>query len=121
MWAPYILLSALLLAFYDIAKKHSVRDNAVMPVLFLATLCGSLGFALALAVTGHLRELAMPRAQVEVQVEPGEPTDDGADVVTFLLAANPGESTRPLAKAASGGELARTMLALRLVTTDGFP
>ena len=53
------------------------------------------------------RELAMPRAQVEVQVEPGEPTDDGADVVTFLLAANPGESARPLAKAASGGELAR--------------
>ena len=73
------------------------------------------------AVTGHLRELAMPRAQVEVQVEPGEPTDDGADVVTFLLAANPGESARPLAKAASGGELARTMLALRLVTTDAPP
>ena len=54
MWVPYILLSALLLAFYDITKKHSVRENAVMPVLFLATLCGSTGFALALAVTGHL-------------------------------------------------------------------
>jgi len=73
---------------------------------------------LADAVTEHLRELAMPRAQVEVAVEPGEPTDDGADVVTFLLAANPGESARPLAKAASGGELARTMLALRLVSVD---
>ncbi|MFA5882306.1 MAG: DNA repair protein RecN [Acidimicrobiia bacterium] len=73
---------------------------------------------LAAAVTEHLRELAMPRAEVEVAVEPGEPTDDGADVVTFLLAANPGESARPLAKAASGGELARTMLALRLVSVD---
>ena len=73
---------------------------------------------LAAAVTQHLRELAMPRAQIEVAVEPGEPTDDGADVVTFLLAANPGESARPLAKAASGGELARTMLALRLVSVD---
>jgi drug/metabolite transporter (DMT)-like permease len=54
MWVPYILLSALLLAFYDITKKHSVRDNAVMPVLFLATLCGSAGFALALAASGRL-------------------------------------------------------------------
>jgi drug/metabolite transporter (DMT)-like permease len=55
MWVPYILLSALLLACYDIAKKHSVRDNAVMPVLFAATLCGSLGFVAALAATGKLR------------------------------------------------------------------
>lgn len=54
MWVPYILLSALLLAGYDVAKKHCVRDNAVMPVLFLATLCGSLGFALALAAAGRL-------------------------------------------------------------------
>jgi len=54
MWVSYILISALLLAFYDIAKKHSVRDNAVMPVLFAATLCGSLGFSLALAMTGGL-------------------------------------------------------------------
>ncbi|MBM3659858.1 MAG: DNA repair protein RecN [Actinobacteria bacterium] len=73
---------------------------------------------LAAAVTRHLRELAMPRAEVSVTVEPGDLTDDGADVVTFLLAANAGESARPLAKAASGGELARTMLALRLVTAD---
>lgn len=55
MWIPYILISALFLAVYDIAKKHSVHANAVMPVLFLATLCGSLFFALALTVTGHLR------------------------------------------------------------------
>ena len=38
--------------------------------------------------------------------------------MTFLLGANPGEPTLPLAKVASGGELARTMLALRLVLTE---
>lgn len=54
MWVPFILISALLLALYDLAKKHSVRDNAVMPVLFVATFCGSLGFAVALAVSGCL-------------------------------------------------------------------
>lgn len=58
MWVPLILVSALLLAFYDVAKKHSVRDNAVMPVLFVATLCGSLGFVGVLAVTGTLRDAA---------------------------------------------------------------
>ena len=76
---------------------------------------------LARAVEEHLRELAMPNATMEVQVEPGEPTEDGADRVTFLLAPNPGESLRPLARAASGGELARAMLAARVVLTDAPP
>ena len=39
--------------------------------------------------------------------------------VTFLLAANPGEPPLPLAKVASGGELARAMLAVRLVLLAG--
>jgi DNA repair protein RecN (Recombination protein N) len=44
--------------------------------------------------------------------------DPGDDVV-FLLAANPGSPVMPLTKVASGGELARTMLALRLVLSSG--
>jgi DNA repair protein RecN (Recombination protein N) len=77
--------------------------------------------ALAAAVTEHLDDLAMPSARVEVLVEPGPLTDDGADDVAYLLAANPGEPARPLARAASGGELARAMLALRLVLTEAPP
>jgi DNA repair protein RecN (Recombination protein N) len=61
-----------------------------------------------------LRELAMPSARFSVAVEGPGP----ADQVTFLLGANAGEPPQPLAKAASGGELARTMLAIRLATTD---
>jgi DNA repair protein RecN (Recombination protein N) len=45
---------------------------------------------------------------------------EGEDVV-YLLGANPGEPALPLAKVASGGELARTMLAARLVLTDAPP
>ena len=73
--------------------------------------------ALADAVQRHLSELAMPKATVEVRVD-GPPGDD----VSFLLAANPGLPPAPLAKVASGGELARAMLAVRLVlagTDDG--
>lgn len=76
---------------------------------------------LADAVTAHLRELAMPAARLEVAVAPGPLTDDGADDVTFLLAPNPGEPPKPLAKAASGGELSRAMLALRLVLSEAPP
>jgi DNA repair protein RecN (Recombination protein N) len=61
-----------------------------------------------------LRELAMPRARVRVQVS----DDDPGDEVTFLLGANPGAPELPLTKVASGGELARTMLALRLVLIE---
>lgn len=69
---------------------------------------------LAKAVQQHLRTLAMAHAVVQVSVG-----DDPGDDVVFLLAANPGSPPSPLAKVASGGELARTMLALRLVLTQG--
>jgi DNA repair protein RecN (Recombination protein N) len=55
----------------------------------------------------------MPRARLEVTVGP----DPGDDVV-FRLAANPGTAPLPLAKVASGGELGRSMLSLRLVLTE---
>ncbi|MDQ2650213.1 MAG: DNA repair protein RecN, partial [Actinomycetota bacterium] len=73
--------------------------------------------ALAEAVQANLTQLAMDRARVEVRVDGEGPADE----VSVLLAANPGAPPLPLAKVASGGELARTMLALRLVLTAGPP
>jgi DNA repair protein RecN (Recombination protein N) len=67
--------------------------------------------ALARAVEEELRTLALPRARFEVTVG----ADRAGEDVTWLLAANPGEPPLPLTKVASGGELARTMLAARLV------
>jgi DNA repair protein RecN (Recombination protein N) len=72
---------------------------------------------LARAVTGHLRALALPGAEVQVTVGDVDPGDD----VAILLAADPGAPALPVAKAASGGELARTGLALRLVLTAEEP
>ena len=72
---------------------------------------------LASEVQSHLAELALPKAQVEVVVNGEDPADD----VELRLAANPGTPPLPLAKVASGGELARTMLALRLVLTAAPP
>jgi DNA repair protein RecN (Recombination protein N) len=72
---------------------------------------------LAKAVEAHLRNLAMPSARFEVVIG-DDPAGNG---VTFLLGANPGEPSLPLSKVASGGELARAMLALRLVVAGGRP
>jgi DNA repair protein RecN (Recombination protein N) len=69
------------------------------------------------AAQAHLRELALPHARLVVSVGGDDPGDD----VAFLLAANPGEDPLPLTKVASGGELARTMLALRLVLDQAPP
>jgi len=73
------------------------------------------------AVGRHFSDLAMAAARLTVDVEPGPLGDDGSDAVTYLLAANVGEAPKPLAKAASGGELARAMLALRLVLSEAPP
>ena len=44
MWLAFAFLSAALLGFYDVSKKHSLRENAVIPILFLNTLFCSLIF-----------------------------------------------------------------------------
>jgi DNA repair protein RecN (Recombination protein N) len=73
--------------------------------------------SLGLDITSHLPELAMPRAILEVTVN----GDDPADEVTMLMSSNPGSPLAQLSKVASGGELARTMLAIRLVLSQGPP
>jgi len=72
---------------------------------------------LAAAVEARLQELALAGARFDLMVG----GDDPGDEVEFLLGPNPGEPLLPLAKTASGGELARAMLALRLVLTEGPP
>jgi DNA repair protein RecN (Recombination protein N) len=73
---------------------------------------------LADAVQERLQRLAMPKARLCVEVEAAEPGEDGADRVVFLLAANAGEPAQPLAKVASGGELSRAMLGLRVALAE---
>jgi len=70
--------------------------------------------AMGVAVEERLRSLGMPKVEVVVRIGDVDPGDD----VAILLGANPGSPPLPLAKVASGGELARTMLALRLVLSD---
>ncbi len=70
---------------------------------------------LASAIEGELRKLSMSGAAFRVEIKPRELGPDGADEVRFLMAANVGESFGRIAKAASGGELSRVMLAMKTV------
>ncbi len=72
----------------------------------------------AAALTAHLTDLGMPGAAVELLVEASEPGPLGADRVELLFRGGPGQPALPLAKAASGGELSRVMLACRSVLAD---
>jgi len=67
------------------------------------------------AVVGELRPLKLDRARFAVSVEPDETrlSAQGWDAVEFRIATNPGAEPGPLAKIASGGELARIVLALK--------
>lgn len=64
----------------------------------------------------ELAELDMEKAGFEVKIEhTGEFLKNGMDNVEFMISTNPGEPLKPLTKIASGGELARTMLAVKTI------
>lgn len=69
-------------------------------------------------ITAELVDLDMKNARVRILAEPGEYTKEGADRVSFLIQTNPGEAEQPLEKIASGGELSRIMLAIKVILAD---
>ncbi|MGO1549809.1 MAG: DNA repair protein RecN [Nesterenkonia sp.] len=80
------------------------------------------GARLAAAVDAELAALAMPHAQLSVEVTAAEElTRHGADTVSILLRPHAGSQPLPLGKGASGGELSRVMLALEVVVAEQTP
>ena len=53
-WTSLILASAVFLALYDLAKKASVRDNAVLPTLLISTCFGCVAYVAGVAICGRL-------------------------------------------------------------------
>ena len=69
-------------------------------------------------ILNELAQLDMPRVQFSCNFTETELTAIGADMVTFYMSANAGEALKPLSKVASGGELARIMLAMKNVLAE---
>lgn len=71
------------------------------------------------AMAAELAPLKMERAVFSTKLAPGEPGAEGTDAVAFTVATNPGAPAGPLNKIASGGELSRFLLALKVVLARG--
>lgn len=109
-------------------KKQAYTDQA----LCLSEKRREIAGRLKKEIEAHLAELGMEQAKIEIQVahvpeadglvalgnECYKATKNGMDFVEFFLAANPGTPPKPLVKVASGGEISRVMLALKLAQAD---
>ncbi len=73
---------------------------------------------LSKAVCAELAPLKMERAVFSVAIDTDTPGPDGQDSVSFVVATNPGAPAGPLGKIASGGELSRFLLALKVCLTQ---
>ena len=73
---------------------------------------------LSTRILTELAQLDMPRVQFECVFTELELTGNGADAVAFYMSANAGEALKPMGKVASGGELARIMLAMKNVLAE---
>ena len=94
------------LTYFDEAKKLSIlRQKA--------------GNTLEKGVLAELPDLKLDKARFVVEIKEAEPSENGIDRVTFLIAINKGADLMPLYKCASGGELARIMLALKVNLNEG--
>jgi DNA repair protein RecN (Recombination protein N) len=76
---------------------------------------------LDLDMIAELRPLKLDRAVFSTEVASGDPGPDGVDAVTFAAATNPGAPSGPLNRIASGGELSRFLLALKVCLTQDTP
>lgn len=73
--------------------------------------------SLASAVTTAMQDLSMAGGRFDVALQVCEPSAYGCETVEFMVAAHPGTALRPLAKVASGGELARIALAISVIAS----
>lgn len=71
------------------------------------------------AMAAELAPLKMERAVFETRIAPADPGPEGRDAVAFTVATNPGAPPGPLDRIASGGELSRFLLALKVCLSQG--
>ena len=106
-------------------RVRTARDDYLAAARHLSAARVQHARTLGTRLVDELAELAMPHGRVEVRVGTNLPeerwTEQGTDAVELFLCANPGEALRPLANVASGGELARIMLALKTLASTDAP
>ena len=109
------------------SQLASARSNLLKSAEELSLYRASQAKVLSQLVTNELHELAMPKAEFEVRVSRREGVRDedftpaGLDEVAMVFTSHGAGELLPIAKAASGGELSRLMLALEVAIADNYP
>lgn len=99
------------------AQESKLHDAYMAAARKLSAARAKAARALSEAVTAAMQDLSMAGGRFEVALNPVEPAAYGLEQVEFLVAAHAGTTPRPLAKVASGGELARISLAISVIAS----
>ncbi|MEB3231524.1 MAG: DNA repair protein RecN, partial [Leptolyngbyaceae bacterium] len=109
----------------DLETSYAAKQKALTQQCAILTgLRQTVAKTLETALVRELKPLAMDKVKFEVDISPTPPTAAGSDRVTFMFSPNPGEPLQPLTQVASGGEMSRFLLALKVClaqTGDGAP
>ena len=99
-------------------KLHKAEKEAWEAALTLRENRKKTAISMSQRILTELAQLDMPRVQFSCEFRELELTANGADAVAFYMSANAGEALKPMSKVASGGELARIMLAMKNVLAE---
>ena len=100
------------------AKCQQAEKIAWESALTLRKTRQKAGEDLSARILDELAQLDMPKVQFSCNFQEQELGANGADAVAFYMSANAGEALKPLSRVASGGELARIMLAMKNVLAE---
>ncbi|WP_426107242.1 DNA repair protein RecN [Massilia sp. TSP1-1-2] len=121
----YVVLSERLKQLADATDLDGLRKQEEKIMASYVTSAGKLSKTrtaaaklLSTQVTAAMQELNMTGGSFVVGLNPCEPSASGVEQVEFLVAGHAGVAPRPLAKVASGGELARIALAISVITSN---
>ena len=99
-------------------KQQAVEKEAVAAAKALSQNRKNTAIILSEKILSELSQLDMPKVQFSCNFTETELSTNGMDQVAFYMSANAGEALKPLSKVASGGELARIMLAMKNVLAE---
>lgn len=99
-------------------ELQDARSNAERCAINLRATRKAAAELLREKIESELAQLDMPNIRFMAEFEETELSEHGMDFVRFLMSANVGEALKPMSKVASGGELARIMLAMKNVLAE---
>jgi len=99
-------------------EKQNAEKNAIAAAKTLSAARKAAAEQMSAQILSELQQLDMAKIRFSVSFEEKPLDESGLDEVRFLMSANVGEELKPIHKIASGGELARIMLALKNVLSE---